>query len=476
MTTVDPQLPLFPPDQLARWSGGAWDGPPTAVRGVSNNGQKMPPGGLYVAIRGERLDGHDFVAQAAAHGAAAAMVCRDWAQSPGARASRPQPSIPVLCVEDTRVALSAMAAAYRRTWRTFVAGVTGSVGKTTTKEFIAACFRAAGPAAATTGNFNNDIGLPLCLLATPADLPRGIFELGSNHPGEIAALCRVLQPDAAVVTFVGPAHIEHFGVEAAIAYEKADLLRAVPASGFVVLDADGAHFDYLRRQPRARVVTVSLTHDDADYFGRVRDAWTGEVELRERATGRSARLRTGLSGRHHATNLLLAVALARGADVPWEALSDALQHVQLPPMRWQKSEANGFTVINDAYNANLPAMLGALRTFAEMPGAPRRVLVLGEMRELGTAGEAHHREVGRAVAAGSWQGLVCVGELARWIADEAIAAGFPAQQVWRYPHAAAAAADTAAWARPGDAILVKGSRGMALERVVAALTGQVMGH
>ena len=469
MTAVDPQLPRFSPDQLACWSAGVWDGTPIVVRGISNHGQKMPPGGLYVAICGERLDGHAFVAQAAAHGAAAALVRRDWLRPAGL-------TLPLLRVDEPRAALSAMAAAHRRTWRTFVAGVTGSIGKTTTKEFIAACFRAAGPTAATTGNFNNDIGLPLCLLATAADLPRGIFEVGSNHPGEIAALARVLQPDAAVVTSVGPVHIEHFGTEAAIAGEKGDLLRAVPASGFVVLDADGAHFDYLRRQPYARVVTVSLARYDADYSGRVLDAWAGEMEIHERATGRSTRLRTGLSGRHHATNLLLAVALARGADVPWEALPDALRQVQLPPMRWQRIEANGLTVINDAYNANLPATLGALLTFAEMPGTPRRLLVLGEMRELGSVSEAHHRKVGRAVAAGSWQGLVCVGELARWIADEAIAAGFPAQQVWRYPDATAAAVDTAAWARPGDAILVKGSRGVALERVVAALTGQVIGH
>lgn len=471
MPAGDAQLPVFTPGQLASWTHGTWDGTPVTVRGVSNHGQKIPPGALYVAIQGERLDGHAFVAQAAANGAAAAMVRRDWLDR-GARASRPAPNLPLLRVDDTRVALAAVAASYRRTWKTFVAGVTGSVGKTTTKEFIAAFFRAAGSTAATAGNLNNDIGLPLSLLATPAATQRGIFELGSNHPGEIGALSRVLQPDAAVVTAVGPVHIEHFGTVEAIAGEKAALLRTVPAGGFVVLDVDGAQFDYLRQQTQARVVAVSLRRDDADYTGRALDVWLGEVEVRERATGRTVRLRTGLSGRHHAGNLLLAVGMAREAGVPWEALPGALQQLQLPPMRWQKIEAHGLTVINDAYNANPPAMLGALQTFAELPDTGRRVVVLGDMLELGAAEEALHREVGRAVAAGPWQVLVCVGARSRWIADEAVAAGFPAQQVWRYPDAPAAAAEAAAWAKPGDAILVKASRGIGLERVATALAGK----
>ncbi len=463
MSSADPQFPCFTPDELATWTAGTWDGAPVTVRGISHSGQKIPPGALYVALQGERLDGHDFIAQAAANGAAAAMVRRDW---------RGATKLPLLRVDDTRTALSAAAAQYRRTWKTFVAGITGSVGKTTTKELIAAFFRASGTTAATVGNLNNDLGLPLSLLATPITTQRGIFELGSNHPGEIGALCRVLQPDAAVVTAAGPVHIEHFGSVEAIANEKADLLRAVPAGGFVVLDADGAHFDYLRAQAKARVVTISLTREDADYHGRVLDVWTGEVEVRERATGRIARLCTGLSGRHHATNLLLAIGMAREAGVPWEVLPLAMQQLQLPPMRWQKIEANGLTVINDAYNANPPAMLGALQTFAKLPGAARRVVVLGDMLELGTAEESLHREIGRAVANGHWHALVCVGTRATWIADEAVAAGFSAQQVWRYPDATAAAADTTAWVRSGDAILLKASRGIGLECVATALLGK----
>jgi UDP-N-acetylmuramoyl-tripeptide--D-alanyl-D-alanine ligase len=454
------QTPAFTPSELASWTGGAWEGTPATVRGISNNGRELSRGALYVAIRGERFDGHDFIGQAVAGGAAAAMVQQDW---------QGKTSLPLLRVADTRVALADAAAGYRRTWRGCVAGVTGSVGKTTTKEFIACLFRAAGTAAATAGNLNNDLGLPLSLLAAPRDVQRGVFEIGSNHPGEIAALARILRPDYAALTAVGPVHIEHFGSIEAIADEKADLLRAVPADGFVVLDADGARFDYLRRQARARVVTVSLEREDADYSGSVIDEWEGGVDVRSRAAGRSQRLISGLAGRHQAANLLLAVAVACEAGVPWERLQDGLRGMRQMPMRWQKISADGVQVINDAYNANLPGMLAALRTFAALPGATRRVVALGDMLELGAFEEPLHREVGRAVASGPWQALVCVGKRAGWIADEAIAAGYPAGQVWRYADAAAASASAAEWAQPGDTVLLKASRGIGLERVAEAL-------
>lgn len=461
MHANDAELPLFTPSELASWTGGVWDGAAVPVRGVSQKGREVPRGGLYVALRGERLDGHAFVVQAAEHGAAAAMVQADWQ---GAVAG-----LPLLRVADTRAALLSAAAGYRRTFTALVAGITGSVGKTTTKELIAAFFRAAGPAAATAGNLNNELGLPLSLLAAPRNVARGIFEIGTNHPGEIAPLARVLRPDAAVITTVGPVHLEHFGTVAAIADEKAALLRAVPAQGFVVLTADGAHVDFLRRQAVARVVTVSTSRTAADYQGRVLNPWIGEVDVLQRASGCRAVLCSGLAGRHHAANLLLAVALACEAGVPFAALAEALHGLELPPMRWQVLSANGWTVINDAYNANSISMTGALETFATMPGATRRIAVLGDMLELGADAEALHRAVGRAAAQGPWQALVCVGPRAAWIADEAVACGYPERQVWRYADAASAASASSAWTCPGDAVLVKASRGMGLERVAAAL-------
>lgn len=456
------RVPSFSPARLAAWCSGAWDGAPAAVCGVSQDGQKIPAGALFVAIKGERFDGHAFVEQAAARGAAAALVRRDWPRPGGFL-------LPLLRVEDTRRALTALARGYRATFTGLAAGITGSAGKTTTKEMIAACFRAGGQAAATAGNLNNDLGLPLSLLAAPTDMQRGIFELGSNHPGEIAALARLLRPDAATVTAIGPVHIEHFGTVEAIAEEKADLLRAVPAGGFVVLDADSPWCDWLSRQTAARVVTVSLERPAVDYRGRLLDETGDAIEVIERSSGCAQRFRTGLHGRHQASNLLLAIGLARGAGVPFELLPGAMKDLRLPPMRWQQVRGNGLSIVNDAYNANSVSMLCALRTFAAQPATGRRVLVLGDMRELGADAEALHREVGRAVAGGPWQALICVGTQAGWIGDEAVSGGFPAQQVWRYADAAAAAKANLEWVKPGDTLLLKASRGVGLEVVAAAL-------
>ena len=471
----DPAVPesavRFDSARFAAWTGGAWDGPPPAgLDAVSQNGRSVPAGGLYVAIQGEKHDGHAFVAQAQSAGAAAALVRRDWPRPDGV-------SLPLLRVADTRRALAAAAAAWRRASGAFVVGLTGSAGKTTTKEFAAAMLAAAGPTPATAGNLNNDIGLPLSLLAMPAGTRFGVFEAGSNHPGEIAALAAVLQPDAAIVTLVGPVHIEFFGTEEAIADEKADLLRAVPPQGFCVLARDSRHFDYLRRQARARVVTVALGDgDNADFCGRVADVNAGDVDVAEPAAGTTLRLHTGLPGAHNAANLLLAAAAARTLGASWAQIEAGLARVRLPPMRWQRSEGRGVAVINDAYNANTPGMVAALDTFAAAPAPGRRVLVLGEMRELGAHAEALHSAVGRRVPGGPWQALVAVGPAARWIADEAVAGGFPAAAVRAYADAASAAADAAAWSRPGDTILLKASRGVGLEAVAGALTGECARH
>jgi UDP-N-acetylmuramoyl-tripeptide--D-alanyl-D-alanine ligase len=220
------------------------------------------------------------------------------------------------------------------------------------------------------------------------------------------------------------------------------------------------------------VVTTSLAGNAADYAGRVADVLSGELIVTERATGAVCTLCSKLPGRHNAANMLLAAAAARALDVPWEAIRSGAARVSLPPMRWERIEAGDRMVINDAYNANSMGMACALETFRAWPAPGRRVLVLGDMRELGVAAEELHRAVGRLLAGGPFQALVTVGACARWIADEAVAAGFPAAQVHGYADAADAAVEAGVWSRPGDTILLKGSRGMALERVAAALTAQ----
>lgn len=455
--------PVFSVAQLVAWTGGAWDGPSIDVRGVSQRGSEMPPGGLYVALKGEKHDGHAFVSQAVAAGAAAALVAHDWPRPPGL-------TLPLLRVDDPRRALAAAAAGWRRECGAVILGLTGSAGKTTTKELVAAMLGVVAPTCATVGNLNNAIGLPLSLLAMPAGTRYGVIEAGSSHPGEIAALAAVLCPDAAILTTIAPAHIEFYASMAAIADEKADLLRAVPSNGFVVLDADGAYFDYLRRQTAGRVVATSLSGKVADYAGRLTEAQDGKLIVTERDTGAVYTLCSKLPGRHHAVDLLLAVAAARALNAPWEAIIAGVADVCLPPMRWERIVADERTVINDAYNANPLSMSCALETFGSLPVRGRRVLVLGDMRELGATSEKLHREIGRSLVGGPWQLLVTVGECARWIAEEAVAGGFPAAQVHGYMDAAAAAAASGVWSKPGDTILLKGSRGMKLECITTAFS------
>ncbi len=460
------QWPLIRGEDLAAWTGGVWEGGTPDVRGVTQNGRQMIAGGLYVALIGDNHDGHAYVKQAQDNGAAAALVRTDWLRAEGV-------TLPLLRVAETRSALGLAAAGRRRSLHTFILGITGSVGKTTTKELAAAVFSGSGTTHATAGNLNNGIGLPLTLLAMPEEARTGVIEAGTNHPGEIAYLCRILKPDAAIVTAVGPVHIEHFASEAAIADEKADLIRSVPERGFAVIDADGAYAAYLRAQAACRVISVRLGEGgEVDYCGTPVDLDGGVVMVHERAGGESCSLRSGLTGRHNALNLLLAVAAARTAGLSWEAITRGLGQLTMPPMRWQRTEAAGVVSINDAYNANPVSMRCALETFAQTAAPTRRVVVLGDMRELGAASERFHRELGRLVAAGPWHLVVTVGKDARWIADEAIAAGYPAVAVVHFADTDAAARGIRDLIQPGDTLLFKASRGMELERVEAAVIGQ----
>lgn len=461
------EWPLIRGADLAVWTGGVWDGGATDVRGVTQNGRHMIPGGLYVALKGDHHDGHAYVLQAQNGGAAAALVRHDWPRAEGV-------SLPLLRVAETRSALGLAAAGRRRALHAFVLGITGSVGKTTTKELAAAVFSGAGPIHATSGNLNNDIGLPLTLLAMPGEARVGVIEAGTNHPGEIPYLCRILKPDAAILTAVGPVHLEHFGSEAAIADEKAALIRSVPERGFAVIDADGAHASFLRAQAACRIISVRMGDGgEADYAGTWADADGGVVRVCERASGASQVLRSGLAGRHNAVNLLLAVAAGRATGMAWEAIERGLAHLSMPAMRWQRTEVDGLVSINDAYNANPPAMRCALETFARIGAAARRVVVLGDMRELGAASEHFHRELGRCVAAQPWDLVVAVGKDARWIAEAAVASGFPAGAVRHFSDTAAAVLGIRDLLKPGDTLLFKASRGMELERVeAAALAGR----
>lgn len=453
------------PLSLAQWCGGRWEhGVPPKLAAVSVDSRAAGADCLFVALRGEHCDGHDFVPNALHLGAAGAVVARTYARTAGAAAG------PLLRVADPLQALQDMAAGYRRARGVRIVGVTGSAGKTTVKEMIADVLATQGVVARTRGNWNNNIGLPLSLLNMPADAQTGVFEVGVNHPGEMDPLCRVLAPDWGVVTNVGPVHLEFFESEQAIAREKSRLLRALPPAGVTVLRADVPWFDLLRAAAPGPVVTVAL--DDgrpappADYYARSRP--DGLAILGERAAASTWSLRPSLPGRHNLANILLAAALGRTWGAPWPDIIRALENYRAPPMRWERCAWRGVAFINDAYNANPLSMAEALRTFQSLPGE-RKWLVLGGMLELGRDAIARHRELGRLVAANAWQGVITVGELASAVADMAADCGMPADRLFRRQTPADAAAVLARAARPDDLVLLKGSRGIGLEKVLIAL-------
>ena len=432
-------MPDFDPECLALWCGGTWNRlPQQTLSGLVHDSRSVSPGNLFVAVSGDRFDGHAFCEAAVEKGAAALLVKREVPIN-----------LPQLRVPNTRRALIDLATAYRQTLDATVVGITGSVGKTSVKELCANLLQSLEPTARSPGNWNNDLGLPLSLLAIPETSRFAVLEIGMNHPGELVPLCDIFRPQCGIVTNVGPVHIEFFDSEEGIANEKAALIRAIPEEGFVVLDAEGRWFDFLRAQATCEVIAVSLNEQKTDSTV-VQGTMDGETL---RAFGQEIVL--PYPGRHVALNALMSLALANQLGVPQANFKSIVEHFELPGMRWRREEHWGVEVINDAYNANPISMRAALETFAAEPCHGRRWLVLGGMAEMGDAGHRAHQELGRILVTGDWSHCVFVGELARMIHDEAGGDWFAdAEEAGQFLKAEI---------QPGDRVLVKGSRSVQLE-------------
>jgi len=460
-------MPEFNVSDFAAWSGGVWSSSPARpVTGVSIDTRVLTPGNLFVAIRGANCDGHDFVTRACAAGASGAVVRADWRGAPDAA---------LLRVADPAEALRRIASGYRNSLSGEILAVTGSVGKTTVKEMLADLLATCAPTARTRGNFNNDLGLPLSLLAMERTHAFGVFEIGMNHPGELAPLCALLQPRWGVITTVGAVHLEFFPSVRAIAEEKAALFRALPPDGTAVVSRDQEWFEVFRASALCRLVTTSL-RGTADYTARVVSDCPARFVARETVSGAEADIELPVPGRHAIENALLAVAVARGHGLAWTEIAAALARYRPAAMRWNCIQTDGVTWINDAYNANPISMRAALRTFAELPMLGRKWLALGGMRELGAASHDEHFALGGVVARGAWAGLAAVGPLGADIAAGAAAAGMPPDLIHRCDDCAAAAALLRKRIRPGDAILLKASRGEQLEDILRCLGVAMEAH
>jgi len=445
------------PQSLARWCDGTWlNGLPAVIREVSHDTRTLQDGDLFIALPGSRYDGHDYLEEAYQRGASGAIVNRT-------RAGAIRLPLPLLAVEDTREALRRMAWGHRRSLSSLVIGVSGSVGKTTVKEMIAGILESVGPTVRSPASWNNEIGLPLSLLKLRRRHRYGVFEVGINRPGEMEDLASLLAPDWAVVTCVGPVHLEFLGSVEEVARQKRRLVEAIRNGGKVFLDRDHEWFEYLRGRTRAEVVTVSARGDRrADYWVEARNGGH-DFFVHEQDTGESYRYSLGLPGEHILRDALLAIAVGRRAGVPARVIAGALGSFESPAMRWEVTLRRGVIFVNDAYNANPLSMRAAIEAFARSYTG-RRWLVLGGMRELGAYAEEEHRRLGEFVARDGWAGVLLVGELARLIR-----AGVPAESGLRVVlcrDQREAAEVLGEELRPGDSVLLKGSRAERMEEVL----------
>ncbi|MEX1129201.1 MAG: UDP-N-acetylmuramoyl-tripeptide--D-alanyl-D-alanine ligase [Vicinamibacterales bacterium] len=462
-------LPLNAGDVAAGGGGRVVAGDrATPIGRISIDSRTVAAGDFFVAIRGERFDGHRFVAGALAAGAIGALV-----DDPAAAGDLAGTAVVVQAADTTR-ALQALARHVRRQSGAQVVAITGSAGKTTTKEVCAELLSARYSVFRNTGNLNNHIGLPLSLLELRAKPDVAVVELGMNHPGEISTLVAIAEPEVRVWTNVGDAHIGFFASAEAIADAKAEILDGASAGTVLVANADDARVMARARRFAGRVMTFG-TADGAD-------VQASEVEMRGldglraqvRTPAGAFRLETPLAGLGNLSNVLAATAVAVHFDVPLDAIATRASRLRPAHHRGELLRLpGGITLIDDAYNSSPAALKRSLEIVAAASGSARKVAVLGEMLELGAHAAVLHRECGRAAHAAGLDLLVAVGgEPAQALAAEAIESGLPPHCVAVVPDRAAATEEVLQRVRPGDLVLVKGSRGIGLDAVVDRLKAE----
>ena len=433
--------------------------------GYSIDSRTAAPGDLFFAVRGERLDGHDYVVAAVERGAVAAVISRAKAASlPDAALA-----VPLLIAEDSLIALQALASHMRRQWGKRVVAITGSAGKTTTKEAIAAALAAKFTVLKSQGNLNNAFGLPLQLLRIEPEHEFAVVEMGMNHLGEIATLARIASPDWGVVTNVGTAHIENFTEgQAGIARAKYELIAALPPAGVAFLNCSDPYVSQFGRDFQGKVV----------YFGGGPCGDPQTLDVKEDPTGLHVHFRAGerdgtftlhLLGAHNASNAMAGLAVALEAGVPLDAAIAALESLTPGSKRGETLEIAGATILNDSYNSNPEALQSMIYSLAARP-AQRRILVAGEMLELGEHASMLHAACGKAAADAGIDLVVGVRGNAQHLAAAACLCGVAAIFL---PDAPTAGEWLVKNLQPGDVVLIKGSRGVQLERAIEVLKSQI---
>jgi UDP-N-acetylmuramoyl-tripeptide--D-alanyl-D-alanine ligase len=426
-----------------------------SVSKVSTDSRTIKPSELFVALRGENFDGHKFVEEVAQKGAAGAIVDLSWKGKVPDRFA-------VLRAEDTLRAYQDLAANYRKSLPLKVIAITGSNGKTSTKDFAASVLENKFRVTKTEANFNNHVGLPRTILEATLNDEIAVWEIGMNHPGEIASLAKIAAPDAGIITNIGIAHVEFMGSREAIAKEKGALAQVLGPENTLILNADDSFSQKIAARTRAKLVFAGTSG------GTVR-----ATEIRQSAEGSEFTILEGahrcraqlpVPGLHMVQNAMLAVAAGRLFGLSLEECAAGLVSAPLTKARLQIKQIRGVQFIDDSYNANPDSMKAALRTLVELDADGRRIAVLGEMRELGDETESGHREVGECAAELGVDQLITIGETGALIAQAAEKSGLEKSTAVRSTsEAAEMLADIAA---PGDLVLIKGSRSARTERVL----------
>jgi len=432
------------------------------IKGVSIDSRTIRTGELFVAIKGDRFDGHDFVPEVMQKGAWGALVARTEFENKFSSLGKLKNILPV---EDTLFALQEMAFMHRRNFVIPVVGITGSNGKTTTKEMLAGILKQKGPVLKNEGNLNNHIGVPLTLLKLNADHTAAVVEMGMSAPGEISTLARFIAPDVGVITNIGPAHLEFLGSMDRVAQAKGELFDHLKSDGTAVLNADDHYFEMLKKKFSGRVLSFGIDNKADVRASGIRQG-KDTTDFVIESNGATSNVRVRAVGKHNIYNALAAAAAALALGMSIDDVKDGLDEFLPVAMRSELKQIQGRTVFADCYNANPASMEAALATLITLSSGSRAIAVLGDMLELGTAAVDAHRSLGATTARLGVDLVITLGTFAKYAAEGAIDAGMPKDRVLEAGSQAEAAALLKKLSRPGDVVLIKGSRGMKMEKIL----------
>jgi UDP-N-acetylmuramoyl-tripeptide--D-alanyl-D-alanine ligase len=452
-------------DEISKAIGGTLEGPPnTRVTGYSIDTRTLHAGEIFFAVKGPRFDGHEFLDQAFQKNAAAVVV-----EEAGVKPA-PGGAQPVIHVHSTVAALQTLARHVRRQWRNPIIGVTGSAGKTTTKEMIAAVLGRKFTVLRSVGNLNNEFGLPLCLLRVERHQNIGVLEMGMSAKGEIRKLASIAEPNEGVVTNVNPVHLEFFKSVDEIAEAKAELLEGLHDPKVGYLNNDDSRVRGMARKFSGRIITYGIKSVASFKVQQVQDLGLDGTAFTVHHGRRDLQFVLPLLGQHNVANAIAAVAVGVTHEVPWEQIREALAEMKPEKMRGQVVKFHeGFAVIDDSYNSNPRALTEMIRFVGKLQGYPRKILVAGEMLELGPEGPEMHRNCGREAAKAGIETIIAVQGQATEILEGAVEAGMDRSRV-KFARDAVEAGDfLSGMVKKGDAVLIKGSRGVKLEQALNTL-------